>query len=327
MTARQLSLFDAPAAAKIGQTGMTVALYYPVETAPPATDQTLGAAVNRFLAAKTRAGWSKHTVDAYKNDLRLLTRFISPDQTVEDISVTILTDFLGWLQTERDAPCSPKTLERRITALRSFFRWLAEVGTIRRNPARSLNYLPATVTFPPVPSQRDIERALDAAGEMMAAKGDPRPLLLLKLVTTTGLKKGELMRLKPDDIDRASIPPAVVVRYTSPRYFWKSRRLPLPTDILPLLDAYRDDYPAIETAGVWFPFAERTLENIIAAVGWAAGLPKKQRLNFEELRRYYAVRQCRAGMNPDTLRERLGLSPQAWPETWRKIRVMSRLSN
>ena len=70
---------------------------------------------------------SPHTVKAFTADLRLLASYLPPDRSVGDITTADLTNFLEWLQTGRGVPCSPKTLARRITSIKSFFRWLTKV--------------------------------------------------------------------------------------------------------------------------------------------------------------------------------------------------------
>src|SRR5690606_11479126 len=67
---------------------------------------------------------SPHTIKAFTADLRLLASFVPPDRTLGKITTAELNNFLEWMQNSRGVPCSPKTLARRITSLKAFFRWL-----------------------------------------------------------------------------------------------------------------------------------------------------------------------------------------------------------
>src|SRR5512139_3138341 len=80
-------------------------------------------------------GNSAHTVKAFTADLRLLASYLPPDRGLGDISTTDLNNFLDWMQSSRNVPCSPKTLARRITSIKAFFRWLHKGGVILVDPA------------------------------------------------------------------------------------------------------------------------------------------------------------------------------------------------
>jgi integrase/recombinase XerD len=82
-------------------------------------------------------GRSQYTVKSFRGDLRLLSKYLPADKTVGNITTTDLTHFIEWLESGRgrNIPCSPKSLARRITTLKSFFRWLAEHGRIGTDPA------------------------------------------------------------------------------------------------------------------------------------------------------------------------------------------------
>ncbi|MCA1953729.1 MAG: site-specific integrase, partial [Anaerolinea sp.] len=75
-------------------------------------------------------GRSPYTIKAFLGDMNLLLNFLPPDQPIGAISTRDLNNFLHWLQNGRDVPCSPKSLARRITSLKAFFRWLHQAGRI-----------------------------------------------------------------------------------------------------------------------------------------------------------------------------------------------------
>ena len=80
-------------------------------------------------------GRSRNTVKAFLSDVKMLTEVLPPDRTLGDITTTDLNDFLHWLEHERGVSCSPKSLARRVTALKSFFRWLQKGGALLVDPA------------------------------------------------------------------------------------------------------------------------------------------------------------------------------------------------
>jgi integrase/recombinase XerD len=83
-------------------------------------------------------GNSPHTVKAFTADLRLLGSYLPPDHPLGSITTAELNNFLDWMQTRRGVPCSPKTLSRRITSIKAFFRWLHQNGVIVIDPAEKV---------------------------------------------------------------------------------------------------------------------------------------------------------------------------------------------
>ncbi len=83
-------------------------------------------------------GRSPYTVKAFMGDMQLLASFLPPDRTIGAITTADLNKFLQWLQTGRGVPCSPKSLARRITSVKAFFRWLNRNGVIVVDPAEKV---------------------------------------------------------------------------------------------------------------------------------------------------------------------------------------------
>ncbi len=70
-----------------------------------------------------------------------------------------------------------------------------------------------------------------------------------------------------------------------------------------------------------FPWSPRQLEYVLEDIGLQAGLAKH--LSFDMCRWTCAVRDRQAGMDPDRLREKLGLSRIQWREIGRKIEKLA----
>ena len=83
-------------------------------------------------------GRSPNTVKAFLSDVNLLTQFLPPDRILGAITTNDLNRFFEWMEKERDIPCSPKTLARRITSTKSFFRWLTKHGALVTDPAEKV---------------------------------------------------------------------------------------------------------------------------------------------------------------------------------------------
>jgi site-specific recombinase XerD len=278
---------------------------------------SLAAAATRFDAHMQSRGLAENTIKSFLGDLRLLRRHLGPARAVGKVSTQDLRGFLHWLQHERGAPCSPKSLARRLTTLKVFFAWLADERVIPRDPAAPIVHQPVRPPLPRVLHEGEVERVLAATRGMMAGdEPDARPHLLVTLLLATGIKKGECMNIKLVHIDRSDpAQPVLHVRYDKPTLHYKERRLRLPPDWQTTLDRYLAQYEPQDTL---FPWTGRNLEYVLHDVAALAGLPDA--LSFEMLRWTCAVRDYKAGMSPDHLRRKLGWSKMSWRENEPKLK-------
>ena len=112
-----------------------------IETESPSSlhpTTSLSAAINAWGEALEDQGKSIHTVKAFTSDLRLLAQFVGSGRAINDISTIDIKNFLDWMLNTRGVPCSPKTYARRITSIKSFFRWLKEIGVLTEDPAAAV---------------------------------------------------------------------------------------------------------------------------------------------------------------------------------------------
>src|SRR5512140_213884 len=145
------------------------------------TPQTgLVPAINAWEYFLYDQGRSRNTVKAFLSDVRLLGEVLPPDKTIGAISTTDLNNFLHWLEHERGVPCSPKSLARRVTAVKSFFRWLQKGGAILAHPAEKVVQRSVLSPVPEVLSESEIEAVLLSADRYRRqTKPDARPYTLL----------------------------------------------------------------------------------------------------------------------------------------------------
>lgn len=279
-------------------------------------DSSLSDAVPFFVKRIQYDGLSENTVKAFVSDLRLVAKYAGDDMVIGEFSTKSLQEFLHWMLHERGVPCSPKTYARRLTTLKVFFRWLHQSGILDHDPAESIIHEPVSSPMPVILHDEEAERLLAASDALRAAeKPDTRPHLLVNLLLQTGLKKGEIMALRPDSFD-ASEPdaPTLWVRYDNPRTRYKERKLFIDPLILPILDEYLAQYQPPDAI---FNCTPRNLEYILRNVALAAGIDKK--VSFEVLRWTSSVRAFRGGMDAERLRQKMGLSRVSWRETGAKI--------
>lgn len=315
MEGRQLSLFEYKGPQ--GAFGPPVAQ----RESPLTNESSLAAVIGEFHDHMARQGYTENTIRAFLSDLRILARYLGPGRAIGTISTKDLDDFLTYLRYYRGKPCSPKSYARRVTTLKALFGWLAREKIIPRDPAASLIQEQVTSPLPRILYADQVKRLLDTARRLMEdpKDPDPRPYLLVSLLLKTGIKKGEAVRIRLNHIDLSDPQgPALYIRYASPRYRHKERKLRLPDDFARTLAHYRERYRPRERL---FECTARNLEYVLQDVAERAGLP--QGVSFEMLRWTAAVQDYRAGMDPDRLRQKLGLSEITWRDALRKIRMLA----
>ena len=286
-------------------------------------DTSLKAAIGAFKKHMQYEGFSQHTIQAFSSDLNLFGKYLGIGQPIGKISTDNLNGFLKWMLEERGVPCSPKTYARRVTTLKVFFKWLYKGGVLLTDPAGPVIQRSVRSPLPVVLSVDDIEQLLAAAERVRAgdeeSEGDARPLLLLELLLQTGAKKGEIMGIIPNHVERSDPNnPTVFIRYRNPAKRYKERKVPLDPAWLPILDEYLEQYEPPETI---FTCTPRNLEYILRDLQESAGVTTA--VSFECLRWTFAVHSYLGSMDTDELRRRMGLSEITWRETLSKVKRLA----
>jgi site-specific recombinase XerD len=290
---------------------------------PLTGDTSLKAAILAFKKHMRYEGFSHHTIQAFSSDLNLLGRYLGIGQSIGQVTVKNLNDFLSWMLHEREAPCSPKTYARRVTTFKVFFKWLHEGGVLPTDPAAPVIQQSVRSPLPTILTRGEVAQLVETAERVRDGsdekKGDTRPLFLLQLLLQTGIKKGEAMDIVENHIDRTDPErPVLFIRYRNPARRYKERKIPLEAAWLAVLDDYVAQYEPTDTL---FTCTPRNLEYVLRDLEELAGVDKA--VSFECLRWTSAVRSHVEGVEPDELRERMGLSKVTWRETFSKIKRLA----
>jgi len=269
-------------------------------------------------------GRSEHTVKAFAGDLQLFISQIPDGRTVSSVTTKEINDFLRWLQHDRGIPCSPKSLSRRITSIKSFFRWLNRGGVVTADPAERVLQQSAVSRFPEVLTPEETALAVDAAAKWhTSGKPDARPLALLTLLLYSGIKKGECLALKINHVDLETPDgPQIFVRYANPGNRYKERKISVPSDWAQTYREYLEQYKPTEEI---FPWSPRRLEYLLEDIGKAVGLSKH--ISFDMCRWTCALNDWQSGIEKEKVRQKLGISKIQWREISYKLSRLAGESN
>jgi integrase/recombinase XerD len=294
----------------------------PAQTSAHVTSQSaLAPAVNAWRIYLEDQGNSSHTVKAFAADVLLLGTYLPPDRPVGSISTADINNFLNWMQTGRGVPCSPKTLSRRITSIKAFFRWLHKYGAVLLDPAEKIVQRSVISPLPVVLSPEDVQAALQVTQKHREqSKPDARPHALLLLLLETGIKKTECLALSPNHVDLEDPDgPILFVRYASPAHRYKERKIALSDAWVKVYHEYKAQYGINETI---FPWSPRRLEYILEDIGEEAALDKH--LSFDMCRWTCALSDYLSDVEPNKIRQKLGISKIQWREVRMKLEQLAK---
>jgi integrase/recombinase XerC len=156
---------------------------------------------SEFLGSERHA--SPETVRAYLRELSDLRAFLAETEgrdpeAVPDGWKSVTTASLRRFLSARFHGLSASSMARKISAIRSFFAFLAGQGDLKANPAASLAAPRRAMRLPeflPVDEMMDLLRSLPSGGEKNA-----RDAAILELLYSSGLRVGELLSLRREDL-------------------------------------------------------------------------------------------------------------------------------
>ena len=294
--------------------------YVPSTTAHITATTPLAPAIEAWKIYLDDQSRSPHTVKAFTADLQLLASYLPPDRALGNIVTQDINLFLHWLQNNRGVPCSPKSLARRITSIKAFFRWLHQAGVLLIDPAEKVLQQSVMSPLPIILTSEEVDEVMEVANRYRTAqKPDSRPYTLLALLLETGIKKGESLELSPNHIDFDSPNgPFIFIRYTNPRNRYKERKIPISENWIEAYHEYTAQYHPDDNI---FPWSPRRLEYLLEDIGEEAGLSKH--LSFDMCRWTCAVNDWASGMETEKIRQKMGVSKIQWREISLKLRQLA----
>ena len=164
--------------------------------------------IDKFLNyLSIEKNYSPHTITNYKIDLQEFESFLNPPETksqkasvdIKEIDYFLLRKFLSFLNEKN---FNKKTLSRKISTLKSFFKFMVREGEIKNNPASSLIYPRLDKNLPKFLTEEEAKKILEIP------KGDDilslRDKAILEFLYSTGARVSEMVSLKIDDLDLIS---------------------------------------------------------------------------------------------------------------------------
>src|SRR5450432_3211848 len=154
-----------------------------------------------YLAFQKR--YSRHTIISYQNDLTGFFDFIVLQYnsvSLREISASVVR---SWFASLKENKTASKTINRKISALKSFFKYQLKTNKVEISPMTSVSSLKISRRLPSFIEQKDINTLFKYVDFPDSWEGKTNYLLLM-ILYQTGIRLSELISLKETQVDKSN---------------------------------------------------------------------------------------------------------------------------
>jgi len=280
---------------------------------------TLNLALEQYREYLREQNRSMATINGYASDMRAFIVWLEMERDKvrwEDLDTSDLQAFIQAMQIEGDRKTN--TVNRRVAALSSFFRWAFHSGQLKANLAEDIHALPAEkvgVRFLSKDQQETLLREIDKGVRLARLRFPKRWLArqrdasMVKLILHTGLRLAEELNLLIGDFQMFDRKGAVIVRSTNPS---RERVVPLITEARKAVLEWLAVRPEVDTDYVWIAvenenpaaaLSGRSVQRVVRRFGQEAGI---ENLTPQMLRHTFAMNLAESGVSLEKIAALMG---------------------
>lgn len=247
---------------------------------------------------------SAHTITGYHKDLAQFSEFLQKNelQLTEVKHIHVRT----WMMELMDAGFEPKSVNRKISALRTYFKFLQRESLLAQNPMMQVQSPKVPKRLPVVVEEQKLNALLDSADFFDEGFTGLRDRVVLEILYGTGVRVAELTGLKNSDIQLYD----QQVRVLGKRN--KERLIPINKPLMDLLKVYLNQKKAegyIQTEALiitdkGLPMVPRQVYTIVNKALSAISTQDKKSPHI--LRHTFATSLLNRGADLNAIKELLG---------------------
>ncbi len=147
--------------------------------------------------------YSNNTCIAYENDLSAFSTYLAVNYEITTVESVKTTYIRSWLAEIKENEITSRTINRKISSLRSFFKYLLKQEVVKVNPATTITSPKVPKRLPQFVEENDTNTLFNAIEFEPNFKGQTEKLIL-QMLYNTGIRKAELINLKEYNIDKAN---------------------------------------------------------------------------------------------------------------------------
>lgn len=174
--------------------------------------------INSFLDYLTlEKKYSTHTIKAYKNDLITFQLFCLNEYGNQHISTINYPQIRTWIVSLINIKLSNRSINRKVSSLKSFYKFLQKTKEIKQNPLAKHKALKVSKRVQVPFSEKEINEVLNYLSKEVDFES-LRNKLIVELFYSTGIRRSELIKIKISDIDFANETVKVLGKRNKERY-------------------------------------------------------------------------------------------------------------
>lgn len=178
--------------------------------------------------------YSEHTVLSYSNDLKQFEDYLSTAYQVDDVLKANHLMIRSWVVSLSKNEITPRSVNRKLSALNSFYKYALKHGHIEKNPMKKVVAPKVGKRLPSYVMEDEIPVVMKATDLQADAYAQWRDKTILFLLYTTGMRRSELIQLRIEDVNVSRREIRVIGKGK------KERIVPMTADSLQFLGEYLD---------------------------------------------------------------------------------------
>ena len=144
--------------------------------------------------------YSKHTLISYGTDLSQFSSYLKLEFEIENIKEVSHQIIRSWISSLLESGISSRTVNRKITTLKSFYKYLIQEDVISENPTRKIVSPKTSKKLPVFVEKSKMDILLNEIEFPEGFEGE-RDKLIIDVFYMTGVRLSELINIKISDID------------------------------------------------------------------------------------------------------------------------------
>ncbi|PWL37419.1 integrase [Flagellimonas aquimarina] len=188
--------------------------------------------IDSFISyLRLEKNYSQHTIGAYEKDVTEFSEFCAAHYNMATIIEVNYSIIRSWIVFMSNAGVTNRTINRKISSLRAYYRFLQKINQISVSPLVKHKALKTNKKIEVPFSEKEMEKILSEIPFNNDFEG-VRDKLIIELLYTTGIRRAELVGLQLKDINNSNNTLKVLGKRN------KERILPLLTSTVYMLQEY-----------------------------------------------------------------------------------------
>ncbi|GAA4107768.1 tyrosine-type recombinase/integrase [Aquimarina addita] len=161
--------------------------------------------------------YSRHTITAYEADLKSFSVFFEKEYSLSDISTSNYSQIRSWIVALVDGGISNRTVNRKVSSLKTYYKFLLKIEHIDKNPLTKHQSLKVSKKLQIPFSSKEVDNVLRCLVTGSDFKS-VRDRLIVELFYATGMRRIELVELTLGDVDLSNALVKVLGKRNKERY-------------------------------------------------------------------------------------------------------------